>query len=73
MKSVTITVDGMRCTKCAQTITSLVGAQAGVHAADVSFEERQARVLYDPQIITEERLIDTIQKPGFRAAALNAS
>jgi hypothetical protein len=34
--------------------------------ASVSFTERQARVLYDPQAVQEDRLVDVIQTPGFR-------
>lgn len=35
-------------------------------AVSVSFAEGEARVLYDPQATDEERLVATIQKPGFR-------
>jgi copper chaperone len=34
--------------------------------ASVSFDDRTARVLYDPQSVQERRLADLIQKPGFR-------
>ena len=66
LKSVTLKVEGMRCDRCAETIRSQVSAQPGVRAADVSFEEREARVFYDPQTIGEEGLVGTIQKAGFR-------
>jgi copper chaperone CopZ len=40
--------------------------EPGVQMAAVSFAEGQARVLYDPQAATEDRLVATIEKPGFR-------
>jgi len=37
--------------------------------AEVSFDKRQARVLYDPKSVEAHRLIEAIQKPGFRVVA----
>jgi copper chaperone CopZ len=34
--------------------------------ATVSFDESRARILYDPQSIGEDRLVDVVQEPGFR-------
>jgi copper chaperone CopZ len=69
MKSITLKIEGMRCSGCAETIRALVSAQPGVHGADVSFEDGQARVLYDPKSVEEDRLVETIQKPGYRVVA----
>ncbi|GAC1585188.1 MAG: hypothetical protein NVS3B5_19620 [Sphingomicrobium sp.] len=66
MKSAIFKIEGMNCDVCANTIKSLVENEAGVQMASVSFADRQARVLYDPRSIEEERLIAVIQKPGFR-------
>ncbi|CEG10191.1 Mercuric reductase [Afipia felis] len=69
MKTTTFKIEGMNCDACANTIRKLVEKEPGVRMAEVSFDERSARVLYDPQSIEEERLVDTIQKPGFRVVA----
>jgi copper chaperone CopZ len=66
MKTATFKIEGMRCDGCAQTIKSLVEKECGVQIADVSFQKGEARVLFDPQSTGEDRLIATIQKPGFR-------
>lgn len=66
MKSITLTVEGMHCEGCAQTIKTLVSAEPGVRAATVSFKEGEARVLYDPQATNEDRVIGAIEKPGYR-------
>ncbi|NBA95223.1 heavy-metal-associated domain-containing protein [Pseudomonas sp. R5(2019)] len=66
MKSLTMKVEGMRCESCAEMIRSRMATQTGVQAADVSFDEGRARVLYDPQATDEDRLVETVQKLGFR-------
>lgn len=66
MKTTTLTIEGMRCDGCAQTIKMLVEREDGVKGADVSHMENQARVLYDPAAIDQDRIIATIQKPGYR-------
>ena len=66
MKTTILKIEGMNCDACANTIKALVGKEAGVRMVSVSFPDRQARVLYDPQVIGEERLVEAIQKPGFR-------
>ncbi len=71
MKSVTLKIEGMHCTGCAQTIKALIGSEPGVHAADVSYKGGQARVLYDPQAIGEDQLVKVIEKAGYRVPAGN--
>ena len=69
MKSTIIKIEGMNCTRCAQTIKAVVTAEIGVQAAEVSFEEGQARVLYDPKTTDEGRLAAAIKRAGFRVPA----
>ena len=69
MKTATFKIEGMNCEACANTIKKLVEKEPGIRMAEVSFDERSARVLYDPKSVKEERLVDTIQKPGFRVVA----
>lgn len=66
VKTVTFKIEGMNCSGCANTIKTLVEGEPGVQAATVSFDEGQARILYDPQTVSEDRLVATVQKPGFR-------
>jgi copper chaperone CopZ len=66
MKTAVFKIEGMHCDGCANTVESLVQREPGVRIVSVSFAEGQARVLYDPQAVGEERLVATIQKPGFR-------
>jgi copper chaperone CopZ len=66
MKTATFKIEGMNCDHCANTIKALVEKQPGVQMATVSFDEGQARILYDPNSIGEDRLVDVVQEPGFR-------
>ena len=66
MKSVTFRIEGMHCGGCVDTLKTLLGAESGVHAAEVSLERGEARVLYDPKLADLERLAATIEKPGYR-------
>ena len=55
MKTATFKIDGMNCDACANTIKSLVEREPGVRMVSVSFKEREARVLYNPQAVGEDR------------------
>ena len=66
MKTATFKIEGMNCDHCANTIKALVEKQPGVQMATVSFDESQARILYDPKSIGEDSLVDVVQEPGFR-------
>ncbi len=73
MKTVTFRIEGMHCGGCADTIKTLVEKQPGVQMAMVSFDEGQARVLYDPRSIGEERLVTVVEEPGFRVVGRHYS
>lgn len=66
MKTAVFRIEGMHCNGCVDTLKALLGAEAGVHAAEVSLERGEARVLYDPARVDAQRLSQTIGKPGYR-------
>ncbi|MEW6688011.1 MAG: heavy metal-associated domain-containing protein [Pseudomonadota bacterium] len=65
MKTAVFRVEGMHCGGCVETLKALLGAEAGVYAAEVSLERAEARVLYDPARVDPQRLAETIEKPGY--------
>lgn len=73
MRSVTLKVEGMNCNGCAERIRAGLIAQPGVQTAAVSFEQGQARVLYEPQATDENRLVDAVQQLGFQVVDRTAS
>lgn len=66
MQSLRLKIGGMHCDGCATTIKALLEREAGVRMADVSFKEGSARVLYDPETLTEEAIARLIEKPGYQ-------
>jgi len=68
MNAVILKIEGMHCDGCAATMQALIERNGGVRKAAVSFSDGEARVLYDPQSVTEEQLTAAIEKGGFRVA-----
>ena len=73
MKTTIFRIEGMNCDACADSIKSILEKEPGVRRAAVSFEERLARVLYEPRVVGEDRLVAVIQKPGFRVVDRQAT
>lgn len=67
MKTTVLTIEGMHCDGCAQTIEALLTRLPGVRRVDASFDARQARILHDPTASPEADLIAAIAKGGFKA------
>lgn len=73
VKTATFKVDGMHCDGCAQTIKALVTTMPGVRAADVSSNDGQARILYEPKSVNEDELVKAVESGGrFRVTARKA-
>ena len=68
MKSVTLKIQGMHCGGCARTIKTLLERQPGVKSAAVTFESGEAQVIFDPDLLDEQGLVDLVEQPGYHAA-----
>lgn len=66
MRSATFKIEGMSCDACASRIKALAEKLPGVQMVTVSLEQGQARVLYDPQTVDEDRLGTLVEDAGFR-------
>ena len=57
----------MACTAtcCARTIAAVVSAEPGVKKATVSFKTQEARILFDPVAVSEDRLDTAIEQAGY--------
>lgn len=69
MKTLVLTIKGMHCDGCAETIKGLLAVEAGVKASTVSFKEGSARVLYEPAQTDESRVIAAIEKGGYKVTS----
>lgn len=72
VKTATFKIDGMHCGGCARTIEALVLTEPGVRKANVSLETREARILFEPQLASEERLAETIRSAGYSVVNIAA-
>lgn len=69
MKNTIFKIEGLRCDGCAGTVKALVEKEPGVKAAAASFKDGEARILYDPEIVTADQLAAIIERPGYRVTA----
>lgn len=66
-KRVKIAIEGMHCTSCAQGIKAMLKRTPGVITAEVSFEQREAIVEYDLERTVPEKIVEAIEKMGYKA------
>ncbi len=64
-QSLTLKIEGMTCAGCASRIEKKLGGLDGVRQASVNFGVEQASVEFDPDNITSQSIIETIQRIGF--------
>tara|TARA_R110000796_G_scaffold170945_2_gene287866 strand:- start:2108 stop:2782 length:675 start_codon:yes stop_codon:yes gene_type:complete len=68
MKTTEFTVDGMHCDGCAKTAETLLSAVPGVRKAEVSYADRHARVLHDPDQASVTDLYAAVSRAGYVAS-----
>ncbi|SCU74680.1 Heavy metal transport/detoxification protein [Cupriavidus necator] len=73
MKNATLRIDGMHCAGCAAIVQALLERQAGVKAVEVSHREALARVLFEPQTISEQVLVSAVENAGYRVTSAEVS
>merc|ERR1719204_1662901 len=66
---VDIFVEGMTCQSCVKVITAKLQEVEGVKHAEVSLEEKQAHVEFDPGQTTRESLVEVINGMGTKFTA----
>lgn len=73
-KTTTVTslfkVEGMTCGGCEAGVRMKVKKLDGVEKVEASYEKKQARVTYDPKIVTPQRIIKAIEELGYSAELL---
>ena len=60
-------VGGMTCAACSAAVQKALTRQAGVADASVNLVLRSASVVFDPSVVTPERLVDAIRQTGYDA------
>lgn len=54
---INLRIEGMTCEGCATTVAAYLRREEGVEVADVSYEEKEARVAYDPDRTSPEKIL----------------
>lgn len=67
-QTLVLDIKGMHCTGCASGIKAMLKRVDGVTKAGVSFEDRVATVTYDPAKVNAEKIVEAIEKMGYKAA-----
>lgn len=67
-ESVSLIVEDMHCGACMTTVERALRGVAGVRSARANLSARRARVIFDPNVITTQTLIDALARAGYRAA-----
>ncbi len=68
MKKTSVKITGMTCASCAQNIEKALKKTSGVTSADVSFPLEQARITYDPELVSISDLKKVIESVGYKAS-----
>ena len=67
VSTVTLTVEGMTCASCSVAVRTALRRLEGVQDARVSVEEKRAVVDYDAARVTPQRMVEAINRLGYRA------
>lgn len=71
MKKVVFKIVGMDCVACAVNIDGDLEEQAGVKTAKTNYAKSQTEVEFDPEKVTEEKILGVIKKAGYTARPQN--
>ena len=71
IKEVVLRVEGMTCNVCPLTIKAALKKLTGVVDADVSYEDKEAKVLFEDGKVKIEQMIRSIENAGnYRASVI---
>jgi copper chaperone len=69
MNEIVLSVTGMTCGGCVNSVHKVLTALPGVQSVDVSLTPGQARVVYDPAQIDRAAMVQAIVDAGFGVSA----
>ena len=65
---VVIAIEGMHCGGCASGVKAMLKRTSGVVSADVSFEQKEAKVDFDSSATSREKIVEAINNMGYKAS-----
>ena len=69
MAEAILTISGMTCGGCVNSVTRVLQATSGVQQANVSLVPSQAKVSYDAALTDTEKLAQAVAEAGFTVTA----
>ncbi|ODU27421.1 heavy metal-associated domain-containing protein [Thiobacillus sp.] len=69
MSEIILSVTGMTCGGCVNSVQKVLAALPGVHSVEVTLAPAQARVEYDPARVDRAALEQAVVNAGFGVAA----
>ncbi|TXG50491.1 hypothetical protein EZV62_023015 [Acer yangbiense] len=66
-----IHINGMTCTSCSSAVEEALQAIQGVQNAQVALATEEAEIHYDPNIVSYNQLMETIEHTGFEAVLIS--
>lgn len=60
-------IEGMHCTSCAMNIDFDLEDLDGIKVAKTSYAKQECEIEFDEEIVTDEIIVQTIQKTGYQA------
>jgi copper chaperone len=68
MERVTLTIQGMTCGHCVNTVTDALKGVDGVKVANVTLEDQHAEVTYDPAHASVDQMKEAVKTAGYTVA-----
>ena len=67
LKTIDLKVEGMDCQGCVKSVTRMLSGVAGVEKVDVSLEQGNAKVTYDPSKSSVADMKRAVERAGYKA------
>jgi len=68
MKKIKLQITGMHCTACVMNIDGELEDTAGVNSASTNYAKQTSEVEFNPEDITEDKIIKIIDSLGYSAS-----
>ncbi len=65
---IVVAIEGMHCTGCSNGIKAMLKRTKGVVSAEVSYENKEASVEFNPADVTRDKILEVITNLGYKAS-----
>ena len=65
MENIILKINGMKCTGCSQRVERALKNTDGIESVSVNLETREANISYNKDLITYDKICETIVDLGF--------